>query len=777
MMQPANLLEGVRKVSLYLVLFLMPLWFLPLTQDVLIYQKQVLLVVLVFLALLSWFGRAVQQGEIQFRVTWLYLPIALVVGATGASTMLSLWKYGSFWGFPLNITDSFLTIAFFALLSVVVMNSVERVGQLVKPLFLLVVSGAAAGLFALLQAYGVFFIPFAFAKAATFNTVGAMNGVAVLSAVLLPLALVLAALAQAAKKIALWGAVAVFFAVLALVNFFDAWVVLAVGLLILLAFGMWNLKKQANSGWVSVPMALIIVALFFAMFRFSLPGSPQMPVEVSPSVQGEWGITKKVLKERLIAGSGPGTFVFDYAKHHPQSLNQTIFWGTRFSNGASEVLGWLSQKGVLGLFSFVLLLAVSLFFGAKTLVRSSQDSSSWMMGLGILASLGAAAAAFVLYPTTFVLSFVFWVLVGCLGVFAADNMKKYQVASQSFVALGSSFAFLLVLIFGLGLLFVGGQKYIAEAKYLAGARLSQQGDVQGAILGMAGAATLNPSVDLYWRDLSQLYLTRLKEVSQDASLSQDQKREQGQAIIQSAVNAMQRATGAAPANIANWNVQGFVYRSLIGVPGADALALAAYEKAKELEPASPFSWTELGRVYTLQAQSLASQQGKETEREAALAKALENLQKAIELKADYAPAHFLTAAVYEQQGKEDEAIAKLEETKLVAPNDTGLAFQLGTVYWKKKDIDKAQAELERAIALNTNYSNARYILGLVFDAKKDKAKALEQFSKIAELNPDNEEVKKIIANIQAGKAPLDGVVVEQPPIQEVPPEIQNEEGR
>src|SRR3989338_2579200 len=191
MMQPANLLEGVRKVALYLVLLLIPLWFLPLTQDALLYQKQALLVVLVFLAALSWLGRAVQQGEVSFRVTWLYLPIALVVLATGVSTMFSLWKYGSFWGFTLNVADSFLTIAFFALLSVVVINSVERVTQLTKPLFLLLVSGAVAGLFALLQAYGVFLVPAAFAKVTSFNTVGAINGVAVLSAVFLPLALAL----------------------------------------------------------------------------------------------------------------------------------------------------------------------------------------------------------------------------------------------------------------------------------------------------------------------------------------------------------------------------------------------------------------------------------------------------------------------------------------------------------------------------------------------------------------------------------------------------------
>jgi tetratricopeptide (TPR) repeat protein len=370
-----------------------------------------------------------------------------------------------------------------------------------------------------------------------------------------------------------------------------------------------------------------------------------------------------------------------------------------------------------------------------------------------------------------VLSFVFWVLLGGLGVFIGEKIKNVQVASQSFLALGSSFVFLLVLIFGLGLLFVGGQKYTAEVRYLSGVQKSQQGDLEGATRYVLSAASLNPSVDLYWRDLSQLYLSQVNRVSQDASLSQDEKQKQTQAAVQNAVNAAQRATSVSPINIANWNVQGFVYRNLIGVPGADALALASYEKAKELEPASPFSWTELSRVYILQAQNLASQTGKEEQRDEALAKALENLQKAVELKGNYAPAHFLIAAVYEQQGKNEEAIAKLEETKKVAPNDTGLAFQLGVIYWQKKDLNKAQAELERATSLNANYSNARYILGLVYDAKQEKSKALEQFTRISELNPGNEEVKKIIENIEAGKAPLDGIEVAQPPLQETPPEI------
>src|SRR5207247_339091 len=110
-----------------------------------------------------------------------------------------------------------------------------------------------------------------------------------------------------------------------------------------------------------------------------------------------------------------------------------------------------------------------------------------------------------------------------------------------------------------------------------------------------------------------------------------------------------------------------------------------------------------------QAQSLVNQKGTSSQQDEALNKALDNLNKAIALKSDYAPAHYLIALVYDQQGKSEQAITKLEETVKIAPNDIGLAFQLGVIYYQKGQYDKARSHLERAKSLNPDYSNARYI--------------------------------------------------------------------
>jgi len=95
-------LDRLSKVSLYILAFLIPLWILPFTQNLVDYQKQTLLVIFVFLGLIAWLAKAMNQGEFTFRMSWLHVPVALVVGIVGLSTIFSRWPYASFWGFPLG---------------------------------------------------------------------------------------------------------------------------------------------------------------------------------------------------------------------------------------------------------------------------------------------------------------------------------------------------------------------------------------------------------------------------------------------------------------------------------------------------------------------------------------------------------------------------------------------------------------------------------------------------------------------------------------------------
>lgn len=785
-MKSTILFGAISKMSLYLLVFLFPLWFLPFTQDALEYQKQAFLVVLVFVGMMAWLASILKGKEIMVRQSWLYIPVAMLILLVGGATLFSIWPYASFWGFPLDVAESFISLIAFALLYVLIVHTVEDVKRLFRLLFFVLASGAIAGVFALLQLKEIYLFPFEFSRTPAFTSLGTPNTVALVSAVLLPLTLTMVFVCQGLLRLLLGFFMVVLAVVVALMNFSTAWIALMIGMGALVVFGMVGMRKGLNLGWISLPTALFVVALFFFFFRVGI-GMVSLPLEVLPNQQAAFEIARKAVAEQPFLGSGPGTFGFDYAKFHSPLLNQTMFWGTRFASGASEVLDWLATKGLLGVFFLLGLMATAIFFGAKNLLNPRhEDSFEWTMTLGVFASFLALGAAQFLYPANIALWFLFWLLLAGLTIGTSRYRKKISLVPSSVTALAVSLTFLLLLIFGSGFLFLGGQKYAGEIFYLAGVKASRQGDLQGAIAKTHTAGKLNPSVDLYWRELAQLHLVRINQVANNQKIPAELRRQQVQDEINQAVGATRRAVTLSPRNVANWNVQGFVYRNLIGLSEAENFAIEGYEKAIELEPASPFSRTELGRVYILQAQRLAgllrngtsqssTQENLESQRLEVLVKALEKLTQAIELKRDYAPAHYLIAVVYDQQGKSDQAIAKLQEAKRISPDDVGLVFQLGMVHWQKNKLAEAQLEFERARDLNPRHSNARYMLGLVYDKKGDKEKARQEFSAVSVLNPENEEVQKILANLEEGRAAMEGIVPGQPPIQETPPEIREEQ--
>jgi tetratricopeptide (TPR) repeat protein len=569
----------------------------------------------------------------------------------------------------------------------------------------------------------------------------------------------MAVFASEKRKKLLAVLVVLLFLVLVLINSFNAWIVLVVSLLVLLTFAILQAKKIASLKLVYLSGALLIISLVFLIFRFAIPGFPVAPIEISPSRTAELSIAKNVLGQDPLLGTGPGTFVYDYAKYHEANLNQTVFWGTRFISGASEIFDWFITKGILGGLSLVLVMAFAIFLAVRSLLKNNDEMDSWFLRLGILASLAGLVTAQIVYYSNFTFSFLFWLMLGTLVALITTSEKKLVLKPHSFLSIGVSFVLLIVLVLGLGFMLLAGQKYVSEVMYLRGAQLVSQGKPQEGMLKILSAANLSPSVDLYYRDLAQLSVSQLATIQLDKNLSDDQKKQQMQTTINGAASFANKAISVNSANIENWNVRGFVFRNLIGVPGADGVAIESYNKAHGLEPASPFSLTVLGRVYLAQAQSLAGQNDKQKE---ALNNALDNLNKAVELKSDYAPAHYLIALVYGQQGKTDDGIAKLEKTKQIASRDIGLAFQLGVLYYQRNELTKAQGEFERAISLQPNYSNARYMLGLVYDKQGQKDKAIEQFNKILDSNSDNAQVQKILGNLNAGKSALAGIVSSEP---------------
>ncbi|MDI6602708.1 MAG: tetratricopeptide repeat protein [Patescibacteria group bacterium] len=765
---------GIAKISIYFLIFLLPLFFLPWTSNVLEFNKQALLFILVFISLICWLASALIANRLEINSSFLNLPVIILLFISGFSVVLSLFRYGSFWGWPLPVAPSFLSLLCFVVLYFIITNlfKKEEIPFLFLALFL---SGFLAAVFFLCQLFGKFIFPFDFSRNTSFNTIGTVNSLAIYFSLLLILVLPLFFFVKRFFKIILGIFGFTFLLCLFLINFKTAWLIFLTGSAVLFALGAVSFKKARHSGFITLLMGLLIIALIFVFLRFSIPGVPAFPLEISPSQRASFEILKSLPVKFLILGSGPGTFFYEWSKYKPLDINQTFFWGVRFSQPASEIFDRVITTGILGLLAFFFLAVVCLkkvftFVLARLETKNPQEILNRFLAWGVFAGFIGLVFAFFLHPANLSLLFLFWLLVSFTTLLEEEKRQTVNLQTSPLKALGVSFFSILILILGIGLAILYGQKYVGEVRYFQGLRAWQRKEVDVSTSYLLRAVGLNSKMDLYWRDLSQISLFKLNELLARTDLSQEEMTTQAQVLIADAVNSAKQATEVDSNNVANWNIRGFVYRNMIGIlGGAEDWALFSYERAKELEPTSPYIFTEIGRVHLLKS-DLLDQQEMQKERAESLRQAQENFEKAIELKSDYAPAHFLTAMIYVREGKIKEAIDKLEATKEVASFDTGLAFQLGLIYYNNEQFNKAKEEFERAVLLDSNYSNARYFLGLIYDREGKKKEAISQFEKIEELNPDNEEVKKILANLRAGKPALEGVLPGEPPIEEKPAE-------
>ena len=775
----------ILKGTLYLLAFLFPIFFLPCTSNFLDFNKQALLIGLVFIALFAWMIKVLILGKVRFSLTKLHIPVGVLFLVYLISTLFSLWRYGSFWGWPLTISESLISMVGLLLFYVLVSSALER-REVFYLIISFVLSSFLAMIYGVLQLFGRFILPSPFTKLASFNTIGTANTLGLFAAVLLPLMIVLVISSKRVLR-GIFVAALVFAAFLiVLINFWVCWWIVIIGSALVMVL---NLQKRNffDSRWLVLPMFFLAVALFFSFFNFQVPGLASRSMEIYLTQKASFNISWETVKEKPLFGSGPGTFVYDFSKHRDASFNEGRFWNLKFERAGSKFLTVLGTTGLLGALSFLALIALFAFNGIKLLFgklkgktsaeEEANEKFSWLVGGGIFISFVCLGIAFFLYSSNLTLDFMFFLLMGSFIALFAPIRKEFLLKPSSLLTLVITFSFTIGFISGLGIFILGGQRYIAEANYFQGIKAWAQGDVDLTIEDIERAIKVNPSMDLYWRELSQIYLQKVNVEARREDISQEEINQRVQLYINNAVNSIKLATDTAPQNSINWSVRGYIYQNLIGVVGGVIdWAVKAYDEASKLEPTNPYYPTQAGIVFLTKALLLGEEETEEVE--IALLDAKTKFEKAIELKSDYAPARFQLAMTYQAQGKLDESIAELENTRSLAPFDVGLAFQLGLAYYQNGDYENAQLELERAIGISPDYSNALYFLGLAYHKQGKAEKAMEALERVAELNPDNEQAQKIVENLKAGRQPLEGIIEQVPPtvpIEETPEEVVGEE--
>lgn len=773
-----KIVDIIVKSSVFLTVFLLPLFFAPNVPSILELNKQVLLVIVVGIGFLGWVGKMAWKNEIRFKKDFILVPIITFFAIFGLSTLLSDYREQSLWGFFGGEGKSFITLLFLMAFFFLVLNTVKTRVEAMKVVIVFLISGFITALYGILQIWEVYALPVEFTKTPFFNTVGSVYTLAIYVGALFLLSLAMF-LSDVSKvlKIVLIALAFFFFFVLMVINFKIIWIALILCMAFLFGVTIMSSKKSQGQARI-LPMIFLVLTLIMILRGGKPLVQKNLPVEVLLNHKTSMKIALSSIKESPMLGTGPTTYTSVYQKNRPENLGD--YWAVNFNSASSYFLTLVSTTGILGALAFLFLVGsgvLALFKGiAEKAKRKDADAKEDYMAIGVgMVWLFVTLILFV-YLTNITILFLWWFSFALFLSFSSfkdtkKEEKEFVTTSGSPTSsLALSFVFVLVIIGFIASIYLESQKYFAATHFnkalIADAK---GGDLDTVQNELAKAVEFDVNRDVYYRNLSiALFAQANKKVaeSEGEKLSADESALVS-SLIRGSIESAARAQNLNELNVDNHLALARVYEGvLVTMEGADEKAIEAYQAAIKIDPNNPALYQKIASIHVslsdiaiIQARAEGELKEGELPEESKknLAMARENIDKAVKIKADYTAANLLAVGVYEREGNIEGAIEKGKENRKQNPNVASIAFRQGLFYYKKEMFSEAKKEFKAAVDLDKDYANARYFLGLVLDKEGKKEDALAQFKAIAVLNPDNKDLSKIINNLESGKTALEGV--------------------
>ena len=762
---------------MYTLVFLLPVFVLPITLEPLEFNKQTLLLLLTCVAALCWLASMVIEKRLRFKRGWMNALPLIWLAAFLLPSIYSIAPYTSWVGTHGQQYTSALTAGAVAVLMYLLANTSTTRAHHRRMHSTLTLSGVAVALTSTFLLLGVSVFG-GVSESLAFNSVGTFSSVIIFLIVLTSF-LLASWLAHKEGDSLLsdgtWGVVEkVLITFLTLDTFFlllmvDTgllWIIWLSAMLFPVAFVFFRAKDFPDQRRLLFPLILAALALPFWLMLGS-PINKTLPIEVTPDTESSLVIAQQTLQDHSSSyGSGPGTYALDYARFHDGRINETDFWNTRFDRASSHALTILPTLGTLGTTTLLFFLVV-LLVRALHQTLAKKDREDWLESFVHLTPWAVLVFSAFLYPWNMTLMTFFGVFSGLLlSQILPRSTKRSFAGSPGLALLASALLVLLSLGFLVGI-FVTTQRYAAQSAFAQAVEVDRSGgELQEMVTALDRATSLNRFDDTYYRNLAEVLLLRVDEELEGVSgvdTLTEQSTQYIQSLVAASVNAAARATDLSEQNALNWLVRGSVYQELIPLmSNASEFAIQSFTRVTELEPRNPSHWTELGIVYLAVAEHVeplkAAEDSQTAEQAAAahatfLASAEQAFMRSIELKSNYAPAHFQLGLTYQRQGRIDDAIGKIESVAAYNQLDVGVLFQLGLLYLQRGeegDLERAGASLERCIQLAPSYANAYWFLATVYETKGDLSRAVQAVEAVLALEPENRLVQTRLERLVTG---------------------------
>jgi len=675
------MLDKIIKYSLYLLVFLLPLFLLPLTSFPIVFNKQMLLSVFVFLLLILWLIKIISSGKLNLTWNKITGSVFLLISILGISTLFSGAKIQSFWGMSFE-SDTLFSFILYGLVFLLFANLINK-EQIKSVLISFLASSGILSILFLVQSLWRPIFSWDFAQGIGFNSVGTVQTLAIFLGAGF---IILISLWESNFKKSILAIIfgCLLFVNIFIINYWVAWLGVSLAMAIIIWARLKTIKEnEITSARIILPLVILALCLIFIFIKIPTGNIVNLPSEVNLTNKASFNIAQKTLGEgtkNLAFGSGPATFAYNYDLYRSAGPNLTVFWQTRFNQATSAFLTFLATTGILGILAFLLMIFFFLQQGLK-FIKGDQLSP---VGISVFIGTVYFLFSWFFYPTNLTLMFSAFLMLGLFTVWNNKQESKQIIFTQS---PQTAFFIMLIGVFlivgSVFVLYNLSQKYQAALAFSQGLELinAEEPNLDEGMIKLNRAVNLDKK-DSYSRNLSQAFLFKINEVLNNQELSEENKKQVFQSLISNTESFANNAVLLNPKDSQNWLQLGRVYENFmaLGVGGAGDLAFSSFQKTEELAPQNPEIPFILARIYKSEAEKIQSQiaslgEDEETikmleeNRDKIFDMAIEKLERSAQLKIDFSLAYYLAAQIYELKGEKEMALENYKIVLLLEPDN------------------------------------------------------------------------------------------------------------
>ena len=457
--------------------------------------------------------------------------------------------------------------------------------------------------------------------------------------------------------------------------------------------------------------------------------------DIRPSIVTTSQITWRSIKHNPAFGTGPNTFIVDWSLWQPKAIAQTLYWNTNFDSGFSLLTTFAVTTGILGLISILLFLVVFFIRGIQSLRVALQNPiSNYFILTTFIIALYSWITVILYNPNIIMLMLAFassGVLIGILVHKEVMPVRTFSFLNDPRNSFFAILGLMVLMVSSLALTYVYIEKFTSIIYFSRSMNAGNTMELLDKSEVMLNDAISLDKNDVYYRNLSQVYIAKINLLANDKTVSADAMKSNLQQLINLAQGNASAAVSQNPKQYLNYVNLGDVYTALVPLQVENSYdsAVGAYTKAGELAPNNPSILLSRASLEVI---------NKNNDQARVL------IKQALDLKANYTDAIFLLAQIETNEGNLLGAIKQAEYAGEMSPNDPTIFFRLGLLRYNNSDYTGAVSAFGQAVMLNNNYLNARYFLALSYQKVGRSNDALTQFKILSKVLPENQELKDAI---------------------------------